>query len=138
MEDKLKRESKDFVQKLFKKQDKNNAAAIHKSDMKKILQSVLPEYFLDYDAELEQLLLQHVKVTKYTEHNKKTNQFDVKYQEDTLDFPSVLAVVVHFLKKDEKKSSNAFSGVSVVKYTDFPTTERSMINTTAESKKRLF
>jgi hypothetical protein len=50
------------VQKLFKKQDKNNAAAIHKSDMKKILTAVLPEHSDAVNsAELEELLLQHVK-----------------------------------------------------------------------------
>ncbi len=79
-----------------------------------------------------------ITVTKYTEHNKKTNQFDVKYQEDTLDFPSVLAIVVHFLKVEEKKSQVLFSHQQTVKFTDFPTTEKIMINSSSENKKRLF
>jgi len=139
MEEKLKREAKDFVHKLFKKQDRNGAAAIHKNDMKKILVAVLPEYLESDNEELGKLLEQHVKVTKYTEHNKKTNQFEVRYQEDTLDFPSVLAIVVHFLKKDAKKNGNAFADRSVVKYNDFPASEAlAAAQKQNEMKKRLF
>jgi hypothetical protein len=55
-----------------------------------------------------------------------------------VDFPSVLAIVVHFLVKSERKSSNAFAGQSVVKFTDFPRKEKLMVNANNENKKRMF
>jgi len=139
MEEKLKRESREFVQKQFKKFDRNGAAAIHRNDMIKILTTVLPEYNQAIEKlEMEELLKQHVKVTKYTQHNKATNQFEVKYQDDTLDFPSVLAIVVHFLMKSERKNSNAFAGQSNVRFTDFPAGSKVLVNTSTENKKRMF
>lgn len=55
--------------------------------------------------------------------------------ENTVDFPSVLAVTVHFLKKIELKDVNFFSGQSVVKVKDFPPKE---IKNGNDQKKKLF
>jgi len=103
--------------------------------------------------------------TKYTEHNKKTNQFEMKYrkcksnsigkfslkreskewqlefsifsEKDTLDFPSALAIVVHFLMKREKCSgSNAFSGKSEVRNHDLPDSHRHLLADHDMSQKR--
>lgn len=55
----MRRESKQYVEKLFKQFDKIGAGAIYKSDMKKLVETVVPETL--GDPELEALLLQHVK-----------------------------------------------------------------------------
>lgn len=58
----MRRESKQYVEKLFKQFDKTGAGAIHRSDMKKLVEKVVPTERLILDvAELDALLLQHAK-----------------------------------------------------------------------------
>lgn len=56
--------------------------------------------------------------------------------ENTVDFPSVLGITVHFLKKIECKD-NPFAGTNVVKVKDFPSAEVSKKNG-MDQKKKLF
>lgn len=143
MEEKIKRESKQYIEKMFKKHDTLNCGAVTKASMKQIVDTLLTPTPYD-EEELETLMLNHVKEAKYTVHNKKTNQFEVKYLPDSIDFPSAMAISVRFLLKGEK-ANNPFSGTGLVKLAHFEanTAEQNRKNSIkkhdiAAQKRRIF
>ncbi|ODN05411.1 hypothetical protein Ocin01_01252 [Orchesella cincta] len=139
MEEKLKRECKAYVEKTFKTFDKFGSASMPKDEVKNLLKVIIPEFEYDqHKEELVELLSQYSKASKYTVHNKTTNQFEVKYLDNTLDFPSVLGITVHFLKKIECKGQNFFSGQTVVKNKDFPGKNQSISHDRRDSKRKLY
>jgi len=119
MDEKLKRECRSYLEKLFKKNDDLGSGAVSTQGMKKILKEMISDYIHDvHDAEANELMKGMGKSTKYTSLNKSTNQFDVRYQENSIDFPSALYLCVYFLKKIEFKGTDSFSGRNVVKFDD--------------------
>ncbi|ODM89679.1 hypothetical protein Ocin01_17002 [Orchesella cincta] len=116
MEDKLKRECKPFLEKLFKKQDELKSGAVSMVGMRKILREMIPEF--NQEEELAEMMGELAKKTKYTMVNKQTNKMEVQYQENSIDFPSALYICVYFLKKLERRNTDCFSGKSVVKFDD--------------------
>ncbi|CAL8094504.1 unnamed protein product [Orchesella dallaii] len=139
MEDKLKRECKAYVEKTFKTFDKFGSASMPKDDVKNLLKIIIPDFvYEEHCEELTELLAQYVKASKYTVHNKTTNQFEVKYLDNTVDFPSVLGITVHFLKKIECKGQNNFAHQTVVKGKDFPGKNQSVAHERRESKRKLY
>jgi len=116
MDDKLKRECKSYLEKLFKKNDELSSGAVSMQGMSKILKEMIPDYH--HDEELFEMMQGKGKTTKYTVLNKSTNQFDVQYQQNSIDFPTALYLCVYFLKKIEFKGTDCFSGRNVVKFDD--------------------
>ncbi|CAG7726623.1 unnamed protein product [Allacma fusca] len=137
MEDKIKRESKQYLEKLFKKYDTLNCGAVSMADMRSIIIALLSPQEFDKE-ELERLMSNHIKESKYTVHNKQTNKFEVKYLKDTIDFPSAMAISVRFLVKAEREN-NPFSGTGLVQLRHFgPPSEKVIRNPDIQQKRRIF
>lgn len=94
----MRRESKCFVEKLFKKYDKIGAGAIPRTDMKTLVEKVVPAYMQLDNEELEEMLTKHAKSmlpeivnfpilktdyltgNKHTVLNLKTKQMEIEYR----------------------------------------------------------
>jgi len=116
MEDKIKRECKPFLEKLFKQQDELKSGAVSMEGMKKIMREMIPDF--SQEDELTEMMGDLAKKTKYTVVNRATNKMEVQYQENSIDFPSALYISVFFLKKLERRNTDCFSGKSVLKFDD--------------------
>ncbi|CAG7820724.1 unnamed protein product, partial [Allacma fusca] len=74
--------------------------------------------------------------SSYTEKNPVTKKFEVKKEPDCIDFPSGLAIAVHFLSKQERKNNRAmsFSGRALVRLDDLPVYNDSSVAALAQIK----
>lgn len=66
------------LEKLFKRQDELGSGAVSMQGMVKILKEMIPEF--NQVDELNELMTQLARKTKYTVLNKQTNQFEVQYR----------------------------------------------------------
>jgi len=136
MEEKVKRESKSLMESLFKEYDKLGSRAVARDDMRRIVNIVVPNF--TQEDELEDVMDQYVAEQKYTAVNPKTKTLEVKYQQDAIDFPSAMAIVCKFLKRYERRNSDAFAGKGLIHFTDLPTTDALQIRKASEAKRRLY
>lgn len=58
--------------------------------------------------------------------------------DDTIDFPSCMAIAVHFLTKIERKQSNAFAGQGLIRFSDFDRRPSMLVDPNVLQKRRLF
>jgi len=136
MEEKLKRESRAYLEKLFKKEDDLGSGSISMEAMRKITKDIVPEF--EQFEELEEIMGKHLKSTKYTVLNKVTNQFEVKLHDKAIDFPSAQYIIVYFLKKIEKRNSNAFAGKGLIRFDDFPRQPETVTHSKDSQKRRMY
>jgi len=131
MEQKLKRESRPYIERIFKKYD-GGTGAIHVKDMPRIMKQIVPG--LNPDELQEQIEIYEIE-SSYLVPNKETHQFDVEHEPGTLDLPSVVAIVVHFLKKQERRNSNEFACRSLISLRDFPDPTEALVNSIIRNKR---
>lgn len=137
MEEKLRRESKQYLDKLFKTYEAKNTAALTRTGMGEVMRKMFPEF--EQWEELEEVMAKQLKTASYTVLNKETNTFDVKQIEDTIDFPSAQFIVVYFLKKMSRRDTDPFSGKGLVRFTDFSgNMSQSLIDPNQEMKRRMY
>ena len=65
------------------------------------------------------------------------NIFHIYIEPDSIDFPSAMAIAVRFLKKNERRSSDAFAGKGLIRFTDLPSSDALNIRRASE-KRRLY
>ncbi len=58
-------------------------------------------------------------------------------EENAIDFPSGMAIAVRFLKKYERRSSDAFAGKGLIRFTDLPASDALNIRRKSD-KRRLY
>jgi len=137
MEEKLRRESKNYLDKLFKKYEERNTGALTREGMLSVMKHMFPE-LTNYD-ELEDIMAKQMKVASYTVLNKETKTFDVCHIDNTIDFPSAQFIVVYFLKKMAKKETDPFSGKGLIRFSDFGgVLGNGLIDPNAEMKRRMY
>jgi len=136
MEEKVKRESKSLMEALFKEYDKLGSRAVTRDDMRRIVDIMVPNF--NREEELEEVMDQYVQEQKYTVMNPKTRALEVKYQPDAIDFPSAMAIACKFLKRYERRNSDAFAGKGLIHFTDLPTSDALQIRRASEAKRRLY
>jgi len=136
MEEKVKRESKSLMEALFREYDKLGSRAVHRDDMRKMVNIIVPNF--TQEEELEETMDQYAAEQKYTTMNPKTKQIEVKYQQDAIDFPSAMAIACKFLKRYERRNSDAFAGKGLIHFTDLPTSDALQIKRASEAKRRLY
>lgn len=66
------------MEKLFKKQDELGAGAVSMQGMRKIIREMIPEF--NHDEELNEMMKELARSTKYTVMNKDTKKIEVKYR----------------------------------------------------------
>jgi len=136
MEEKVKRESKSLMEALFKEYDQLGSRAVTRDDMRRIVNIIVPNF--TQEEELEETMDQYVAEQKYTAVNPKTKQLEVKYQQGAIDFPSAMAIACKFLKRYERRNSDAFAGKGLIHFTDLPTSDSLQIKRPSDAKKRLY
>jgi len=137
MEEKLRRESKNYLDKLFKKYEEKNTGALTRDGMIAVMKHMFPE-LRNYE-ELDNVMEKHLKIASYTVLNKETNTFDVCHIDNTIDFPSAQFIVVYFLKKMAKKETDPFSGKGLIRFSDFGgVLGNGLIDPNAEMKRRMY
>jgi hypothetical protein len=137
MEEKLRRESKSYLDKLFKRHEHKNTGALSREGMRQVMREMFPEF--NQDDELDEVMVKHLKVSSYTVLNKDTGNFDVRQVDDTLDFPSAQFIVVYFLRKLARRDTDPFSGKGLVRFNDFGQgLSKSLIDPNVELKRRMY
>jgi len=136
MEEKVKRESKSLMETLFKEYDKLGSRAVTRDDMRRMMNILVPNFA--EEEELEEVMEQYVKEQKYTVMNPQTKNIEVRYQPDAIDFPSAMAISVRFLKRYERRSSDAFAGKGLIRFTDLPVSDALQIKRASDAKRRLY
>jgi hypothetical protein len=137
MEEKLRRESKQYLDKLFKKFEVKNTAALTREGMIEVMKCMFPDF--NQFEELEEVMEKQLKTSSYTVLNSETNTFDVKQVDNTIDFPSSQFIVVYFLKKMARRDTDPFSGKGLIRFTDFSgNMSQSLIDPNAEMKRRMY
>jgi len=122
MENKIKRQARRFLELQFKKFDPRQTGAIHKKNMTEVIQVLLKE---DPDLFNEDQIWEQIeknsKDSTYITIRRGSKEFELNHDGDSLDWTSVMAVVVFFLKKVEKKNNDGFLCKNLIRLTDFPT-----------------
>ncbi|OXA57017.1 uncharacterized protein LOC110847116 [Folsomia candida] len=137
MEEKLRRESKQYLDKLFKQYEEKNTAALTREGVIKVMQKMFPGF--DQFEELDDIMEKHLKTATYTVLNKETAQFDVQHIDNTIDFPSCQFIVVYFLKKSARRDTDPFAYKGLIRFTDFSgNMSQSLIDPNAEMKRRMY
>jgi len=55
-----------------------------------------------------------------------------------IDFPSAQYIIVYFLKKIEKRNSNAFAGKGLIRFDDFPRQPETVTHSKDSQKRRMY
>ncbi|OXA61676.1 uncharacterized protein LOC110858281 [Folsomia candida] len=122
MENKIRRQARKFLELQFKKYDPSMTGALHKKFMSEIVQVLLKE---DPDLFNEDQIWEQIekksKDSTYITLRRGSKEFVLTHDEETLDWTSVMEVIVFFLKKVEKKNNDGFICKHLVRLTDFPT-----------------
>jgi len=122
MENKIRRQARKFLELQFKKHDPSQTGAIHRQKLAEIVQVLLkedPDLF--NEDQIWDLVDQKSKDSTYITLRRGSKEFDLKHDGETLDWTSVMEVIVFFLKKVEKKNNDGFLCKNLIRLTDFPT-----------------